>query len=220
MAPNPLTQKETEAVGTVRLEDRSRQMLTLGQSPTFSPDGIIILYTDVAPDASYAFIYGVGVDGSHQTTLALGTDPVLSHDENVLLFRELSGDLAVKILLGKKAGSMVQADKAQPVKERDGAFSPNNQQIVFLDENAGLSVMNADRTQRRALTKNTADCRPTFTPDGKRILFLRPRPDAGYDLYTIAPDGSGVAPLLPGLRVQDYQLAPDKQHLLVLAKRD
>jgi Tol biopolymer transport system component len=220
MAPNPLTQKESEAVGTVRLEDRYRQMLTLGHAPTFSPDGKVILYSDVAPDASYAFIYGVGADGSHQTTLAQGTDPVLSHDENTLLFRELSGDLAVTTLLGKKAGSVVQADQTQPVKERDGAFSPDDRQVVFLDENTGLAVMNADRTQRKALTKNTADCRPIFTPDGKRILFLRPRPDAGYDLYTIAPDGSGVAPLLPDLRVQDYQLTPDKQHLMVLAQRD
>jgi Tol biopolymer transport system component len=35
---------------------------------------------------------------------------------------------------------------------------------------------------------------PRWSPDGSKILFIRNRPGVGWDLYTVKPDGTGLAP--------------------------
>ena len=64
--------------------------------------------------------------------------------------------------------------------------------------------MNADGSGKRNLTRDRAsDDYPTWSPDGRRIAFLRgrhasygarPRRDPldGYDLYVVNADGSGL----------------------------
>jgi TolB protein len=52
--------------------------------------------------------------------------------------------------------------------------------------------MNADGTERRALTSNEVnDWGPSWSPDGRTIVFLSGMNNV-YDIYAMDPDGSNV----------------------------
>jgi Tol biopolymer transport system component len=91
----------------------------------------------------------------------------------------------------------------------DAAWSPNGKRIVFTSYrnhpeesglwNGELYVMNADGSQETRLTANEVDDgQPTWSPDGRRIAFVR-RPDMlTEDLYVMNADGRGVTRLSTG----------------------
>ena len=81
------------------------------------------------------------------------------------------------------------------------------------DGNSEVYVMNADGSGKRNLTRDRAsDDYPTWSPDGRRIAFLRGRlysnnPGGlgvhrfyGYHLYVMNADGSGLRRLTLNLR--------------------
>jgi len=91
------------------------------------------------------------------------------------------------------------------VDDFDPAFSPDGETIVFVrtlvaksgTENPELYLMNADGTDVRRLTRwPGSDLSPSWSPDGKRILFVR-GVSGGFSLYTIRPNGTGLAKLGP-----------------------
>src|SRR5438874_3263495 len=79
------------------------------------------------------------------------------------------------------------------------AASPPSTKIAFWssrDGNAEIYVMNADGSGQTRLTNNpAADYGPSWSPDGRRIAFASTRDGYYPDLYTMAPDGSGVTSL-------------------------
>lgn len=100
--------------------------------------------------------------------------------------------------------------------------------IVFYSERDGdaeIYTMNPDGSDQRPLTENTADdYSPSWSPDGRRIVFEsdrddpRPRtcfPNCNYNLYIMDADGSNVRPLttLPGAE-WSATWSPDGKSLL------
>ncbi|HMJ00070.1 MAG TPA: PASTA domain-containing protein [Gaiellaceae bacterium] len=77
------------------------------------------------------------------------------------------------------------------------AFGGSNGKIVFestRDGNYELYLMNADGSSQRRLTVNPeSDLQPAFSPDGKRIAWVR-----ADDIYTMRVDGSEVRQLTSG----------------------
>jgi Tol biopolymer transport system component len=75
-------------------------------------------------------------------------------------------------------------------------WSPDGEKIVFeLDTDAGgsVEVMNADGSHIRNVTSSVACCsgQPSFTPDGKQIVFERYNPDTNDDaIWIMNADGS------------------------------
>lgn len=86
------------------------------------------------------------------------------------------------------------------------SFSPDGTQLVYRefgpDGPLGLRIMNLDDKTTTNLTEDW-DNNPSWSPDGKRIVFTRRNhinwDDLGatdsFDIYTIAPDGTGLAQL-------------------------
>lgn len=86
------------------------------------------------------------------------------------------------------------------------SFSPDGTQLVYRefgpDGPLGLRIMNLDDKATTNLTDDW-DNNPSWSPDGKRIVFTRRNhinwDDLGatdsFDIYTIAPDGTGLAQL-------------------------
>ena len=93
------------------------------------------------------------------------------------------------------------------------AWSPDGRRIAFVSsrdrhqrmqpglrtppERSDIYVMNADGSRKRNLTRGSCERRlPTWSPDGRRIAFLRGRGLRGQ-LYVVNADGSGLRNLTP-----------------------
>ena len=149
--------------------------------PYFSPDGKSIAYarTVAPPDAQdpsdwklfYSAIFIVGLDGS---------DP-------------------------RQVTSTPERHKGQPptFETTDPTFSPNGKTLAFLrthfrpEENTAVFVQpigSPEDAQRITPWKMNCQDRPTFSPDGKRLLFrCMPQGEEGpSNLYWIRPDGTGL----------------------------
>jgi Tol biopolymer transport system component len=74
-------------------------------------------------------------------------------------------------------------------------WSPDGSKIAYSraepNDRIGLWVMNADGTGQTQITTGPRDNQPDWSPDAAKIVFVH-----GADsIYTINPDGSGLAPL-------------------------
>jgi TolB protein len=79
------------------------------------------------------------------------------------------------------------------------AWSPDHHLVAFTRENpkpgAGFQiwVMNADGTQQRQLTRGRVDTEPSWSPDGKSVVFRGLSPDGKtFDLFVVNDDGAGL----------------------------
>ncbi|HQX56191.1 MAG TPA: hypothetical protein PLP07_09700 [Pyrinomonadaceae bacterium] len=115
------------------------------------------------------------------------------------------------------------ATQAQPPEFKrtaDPNYSPDGKFIVYSasiskgsDEvSKGLSIMSADGTKIKSLTPNVNDLFdgfPAFSPDGKRIVFLRGIGKAYPDVWVINSDGSGLKQLT---KTKENELRPEFNH--------
>jgi len=78
----------------------------------------------------------------------------------------------------------------------DPVYSPDGSRIAFVSSDNQISVMNADGTDARPVTKgNTPKRSPTWSPDGTRIAFVSNSFDVDgqtdLEIWSINVDGSG-----------------------------
>ena len=78
------------------------------------------------------------------------------------------------------------------------AFSPDGRTLAFARLGSGIFRMSTDGKGLRRLTSGARDIYPVWSPDGKRIAFLRPF-RAEWRLYVMSPTGAGLRrlPLAP-----------------------
>ena len=87
-----------------------------------------------------------------------------------------------------------------------------------------LYVANADGTgERRLLSTDTLDYSPSFSPDGRWIVFTSERDGDGTgqaDIYRVHPDGSGLERLTRDLTMEDAGvLSPDGRRLAYVSTK-
>jgi Tol biopolymer transport system component len=91
----------------------------------------------------------------------------------------------------------------EPVSESEPAWSPDRKRIAFTRSHYGAAsgsadpeaqysiyVMNPDGSCETQLLDANASG-PTWSPDGKKIAFSKPRPRSLYSIYVMNADGSG-----------------------------
>jgi Tol biopolymer transport system component len=194
------------------LADRGRDDLF----PTWSPDGDLIVFSRVSPATGMAGVWSVRPDGSHLHRI---TDAQTDHvgatftpDGSSILF-DRSGDGIIAAIWRMDAdGSNLQ--RLTPVGLRAGLLdvSPDGSTVVFSDNQNGrlpssIWVMNIDGSGLTQLTDAECcyhDVRPTFSPDGTRILFTTDRNyprECCVELWSMHLDGSHMLELTSNLTV-------------------
>jgi tricorn protease len=139
----------------------------------------------------------------------------LSPDEKYVAFT-VHGEL---FLMPTQPNAKVTRLTKSPSFDHAMAWSPDMQKLVFASDRNGhedLYLLEANDPEHKKFVEahvfkvtqltNTADAEigVSFTPDGKRIAFLR----AGQ-LFTMKPDGSDQKPLVGEKTVIDYEWSPD-----------
>ena len=189
------------------------------QDPAISWDGKRIVWEcddPVAPNDNEICI--MNSDGSGRTQLTLNTtdeqDPVLSRDGKLIYYESDADDPGnTEIWVMNVDGSGQRQLTSGPGFSDDPDVSPDDRRVVFTSDRADqvngtidLWVMNADGTGQTKLTSLPSGeiaNGPTFSPDGKRIVFELPSPAADDEIGVINADGSGLAPLTADTASED-----------------
>jgi Tol biopolymer transport system component len=162
-------------------------------SPAWSPDGSMIVFVSSIPDRG-GEIFVMDDDGNNVQRLtdnwALDTDPAWSPD-------------------GKKIAFVSYRDR---VSRKDHDYFLASASLTYGPSPPGeeIYVMNPDGSNQVRLTDNLAtEKAPTWSPDGKKIVFISDR-DGADQIYTMNPDGSNPVRLsLNGLQKWSLSVSPD-----------
>ena len=128
-----------------------------------------------------------------------------------------------EIFLLSRGGGKAKRLTDSPAFDHSVAWSPDSKKILFLSDRNGyedIYLLESDDAEHPELTKahrfkakqltNTPEAEGglMFTPDGKRVSFLR-----GGVLFTMNPDGADQKPLVKDGQVIDYEWSPDGKWL-------
>ena len=207
-------------------------------APAWSPDGRKIVYATNAVRRQRTGLYVMNSDGSGTQRLRTSrtrdySDPSWSPDGARIAFAILrSGetprefDSSIAVVDADDGGNLRRLTRPGGPDELNPNSSPSGSQIAFERNrlfNVGQSdiwVMNADGSGKRRITATRVyETNPVFSPDGTRIAFTddrdnrrlsRERLGRGFELYTMALDGSGVVRVTTNRRTDAF---PDWQPL-------
>ncbi len=144
--------------------------------------------------------------------------PAWSPDGRTIVFvswRDGNGEVYAMDADGTSPRNLTQ----NPAQDVHPAWSPDGRRIAFvssrspssrckpgpgpcwddLNRQSEIYVMNADGSRKRNLTRRAHDDNPTWSPDGRRIAFLRATGSYRhhrYHLYVMNADGSGLRNLM------------------------
>ncbi len=219
--------------------------------PAWSPDGRRLAFKTAQFGSNQLAV--INADGTGETLLTRTFrfsegQPAWSPDATKLLYRRTPENPLVQngdtwVLDVAESAKDPTQPVTQPVLLRTGderypSYSPDGTQIAFrgdldLVEPSGdeeIYVMNADGTNVRQLTSNADfDSAPSWSPDGRRILFERapagtftPGTEAPEkDIYVMDADGTHVRRLTdsPGLD-EGPEFSPDGTKIAFSSDRD
>ncbi|MGM0600116.1 MAG: prolyl oligopeptidase family serine peptidase [Candidatus Rifleibacteriota bacterium] len=105
----------------------------------------------------------------------------------------------------------------------DAQISPDGSKIIFVrttigDKNKRLSsiwLSNLESGETKEFTNGENDCHPRWSPDGRKIAFLRTGSDKKTAIYMIEIDGGEAKAVsaLPEGQIGGFKWSPDGRHL-------
>jgi Tol biopolymer transport system component len=208
-------------------------------APTWSPDGRKIVYATDAGRRQPLRLYVMNADGSGQQPLTRNrrgtdySDPQWSPDGKTIAVAVLKPgetrrafDSSIALINAADGGNLRRLtppggpDELNPNWSPDGASIAFEVNRLFDVRQSDIWLMNADGSGKRRLTDTRFyETYPVFSPDGTRIAFAGDRDnrnlstgrlERGFEIYTMATDGSDVTRVTDNRRAE---LFPDWQPL-------
>jgi TolB protein len=208
-------------------------------APAFSPDGRKIVYAADFNDANHLSLYVMNVDGSDKQLLRGRrgrdyTDPQWSPNGTRIAFaittgdgdRPRSFDSSIAVVNAFDGSAFRRLTRAGGPDELNPNWAPNTGNIAyehterFPVKQSDIALMYFDGSDKRRITTTEVfETNPSFAPDGTRIAFTSDRDNRrlskdrlgrGFELYTMAPDGTDIERLTDNRRPD---LFPDWQAL-------
>ena len=191
----------------------------IDDGPAFTPDGRYIVFTRCCPQPTGYGLWRINADGSRLRPLTREVAggpkvdrpsdnlPQVSPDGTRIAYHRNVVTCSVPSDCGNRivtvnihGGDRVQLTDPS-IDAQIPNWSPDSKRIVFEmyppGGGAEVGIVNADGTGLTQLTfgnEDTFSFAPSFSPDGTKIIFSRfPSTRGGVDLFTMNPDGSGVA---------------------------
>lgn len=211
-AGNPLSSYELYVIGLDGAGERRLTRNDRGEGqPQWTPDGRILVTTcgrdlrtcrleAIDPESGDAIRF------SPLPSLAIFFGAALSPDGERLALIEAKGGFweahAADIAVARVDGSERRRLTDDPGEDASPSWSPDGSRIAFLSDRdrngrclfhdctgsaSELYMMNADGSDQRRLTRTTAtESRPSWSPDGRRIVFSRIGDENGnHDLFVV-----------------------------------
>ena len=116
-------------------------------------------------------------------------DPAWSADGSKLAYVHFTHDSAAHI----RVLNLANGTTADLGEGFGPSWSPTGDEIVFVDQ--GITIMDADGTDRRVIDSEGGGTNPAWSPDGDRIVFYDDVRDGMVDeggLWLISPEGGEV----------------------------
>ena len=196
---------ETSDVWLLDLEDGGVERLTTGRAPApywedieprLSPDGAMVAYGDEAA------VWLAPTAGGPARRLTEGGSPVWIDDGRLVIAVERDDTTRLAVVDTADAWPRRLAsglgDLVEHGDEGEAAVSPDGTEVAYTftprdDLNRSeIRVASLETGEVRALTGTARmhDREPSWSPDGRRLLFASERPGF-YELYLVGADGSG-----------------------------
>jgi TolB protein len=162
--------------------------------PAFSPSGTRVAFDHQRHGNDRIAI--MHRDGSHRRTLTRGFDafaPSFAPSGRRIAFYGFAHHNNADIYTISTHGTHLRRLTRARSLDETPAFSPTGKLIAFESlggqlQDFGVVVMRADGTHRRVLDRNGLD--PSFSPNGKKIIYGGDDPQGLGQLFTIHPDGT------------------------------
>lgn len=216
----------------------------LESGPAFSPDGRMLVFSSEGDDGNNQDLYLKKSDNDEPIRLTDNPDndsqACWSPDGTQIAFiREnaLNGKNSRLILLTSLERLSGAAEEREIAEVHGGLdWSPDGKYFVIEElvndsGSSGLSLLSVDGREKIVLTtpspgEVTEDVNPRFSPDGRKIAFLR-NPDketALTDLFLVDLDRKGQAGTVQltfdRRRITDLQWMPDGRSIIIASDRD
>lgn len=161
------------------------------QLPTWSPDGVTIIFLSRRSGQRASELYRVPSVGGDPQFIGHGEYPTWASDGR-LAFKGWE-ETGVGLRMSQPSLSDIQELTADDT-DTAPAISPNGNQIAFMsqrDGNWNIYLVNSDGTGLIQLTDDPADDGlPTWSPDGRAIAFVSNR-GGPWAVWAMTPGGGG-----------------------------
>lgn len=206
---------------------RPRPLTNYGEiniSPCWFPSGdrlVFTSYRDGNPDLWLLLLK----NNSTQKISArpgLNTAPAVWPDGRYVV-ATLSMDGNAELYLLSEVGKTVRRLTNHPSIDSEPSVSPDGRQIAFTSDRLGqpqVFTMDADGGNVRRLTyQGSYNASPAWSPRGDRIAFVSRNETGSFELYSISPDGSGLALVTNKGSSENPHWSPDGYHLVYSSLR-
>ncbi|WP_017931705.1 Tol-Pal system beta propeller repeat protein TolB [Robiginitomaculum antarcticum] len=165
-------------------------------SPQFSPDGDTLLMTRIINGDSDIFSYDLSSRKLTALTRSSGIDtsPSYSPDGRNIVFNSSRGG-SRQLYVMSAAGRNVKRISFGSGQYTAPAWSPRGDKIAFTKSEGGrfhIGVMNADGSNEKLLTSSYLDEGPTWSPNGRVLLFSREPRGGQSGIYSVDLTGRNL----------------------------